>query len=139
LRSRASTSKVRRGGFSRTTLTMAGAVQAHQQLYGGGGGDGAGAQQLGLGAAMQALKSFQGGHGASATSGGQSAFVGLAMAEASKLFDQQKSAGNVAAGASKQSAVQTAAETALKMYMRSGSGVGGGGASSLMSMASKFL
>jgi len=39
----------------------------------------------------------------------------MAMAQASKLFDQQASSGNLEAGASKESAVQQAAEMALKM------------------------
>lgn len=85
---------------------------------------------------MQALKMFTGGS-SSASSGSQSQFIGLAMAEASKLFEQQASQGNVSSGASKESAVQQAGEMALKMYMKSqGQSSGGGG---LMSMASKFL
>jgi hypothetical protein len=51
-----------------------------------------------------------------------------------QLFDQQSSQGNVAAGANKQSAIQSAGETALKMYMQSQ-----GNSSGLMGMASKFL
>jgi hypothetical protein len=56
-----------------------------------------------------------------------------------QLFDQQSSQGNVSSGASKESAVQQAAEMALKMYMSSGSGGSGGGASTLMGLASKFF
>ena len=44
-------------------------------------------------AAMQALKMFNGG-GASANQGGQSQFIGMAMAQAAKLFDQQSANGN---------------------------------------------
>ena len=56
------------------------------------------------------------------------------MGEASKLFDQQSGAGNLAQGANKQSAVEEAGKMALKMYMKSGGGGGG-----LMGMASKFM
>lgn len=81
-----------------------------------------------------------GGSGGSSGGNSQNAFVGMAMGEASKLFDSQSSAGNVAAGASKESAIQQAGEMALKMYMQSqGGGSGGGGVSSLMGLASKFF
>jgi hypothetical protein len=91
---------------------------------------------MGSAAAMQALKMFTGGgSGNSASGNSQNAFVGMAMAQASKLFDSQSSQGNVASGASKESAVQQAGEMALKMYMKSQ----GGGASGLMGLASKFL
>jgi hypothetical protein len=91
---------------------------------------------MGSAAAMQALKMFTGGgSGNSASGNSQNAFVGMAMAQASKLFDSQSSQGNVASGASKESAVQQAGEMALKMYMQSQ----GGGASGLMGLASKFL
>jgi hypothetical protein len=90
---------------------------------------------MGSAAAMQALKMFTGGQsGATAQGNSQNAFVGMAMAEASKLFDQQAGQGNVASGANKQSAIQQAGEMALKMYMKSQGGGGG-----LMGLASKFL
>jgi hypothetical protein len=93
---------------------------------------------MGSAAAMQALKMFSGGQsGGSSGGNSQNAFIGMAMGEASKLFEQQSSQGNVASGASKESAVQEAGEMALKMYMQSQGG--GGGASGLMSLASKFL
>ena len=89
--------------------------------------------------AMQALKMFSGGQSGNSQSGNsQNAFVGMAMAEASKLFDSQASQGNVASGASKESAIQQAGEMALKMYMKSQGG-GGGGASGLLGLASKFM
>ena len=78
-----------------------------------------------------------GGSGNSQQGNSQNAFVGMAMAEASKLFDNQSSQGNVSSGASKESAVQQAGEMALKMYMQSQGG--SGGASGLMGLASKFL
>lgn len=101
---------------------------------------------------MQALKLFVsssdeggGGGGAAQQKQSQSAFVGLAMAQAAKLFDQQAAAGNVAAGEDKQSAVRKAGEMALKMYLKSRAGGGGsaeGGSSGLeamLSMAGKFV
>jgi len=96
---------------------------------------------MGSAAAMQALKMFTGGQsGNSAGGNSQNAFIGMAMGQASKLFDSQASAGNVAGGASKESAVQQAGEMALKMYMQSqGSGGSGGGMGGLMGLASKFL
>jgi hypothetical protein len=83
---------------------------------------------------MQALKMFTGGQGGS---GGnqQNAFIGMAMSQAAKLFDQQSAAGNTHPSASKQDAISSAAQTALQMYMKSQMGSAGG----LMGMASKFL
>lgn len=115
-----------------------GAVQSHQQFFGGGGNSQqqASSGSMGSAAAMQALKMFSGGQSGNSQSGNsQNAFVGMAMGEASKLFDNQSSQGNVASGASKESAVQQAGEMALKMYMKSQ----GGGSSGLMGLASKFL
>ena len=77
---------------------------------------------------------FSGG-GASSGSGGQSQLIGMAMSEASKLFDQQSGMGNVQNSTDKQSAVNQAAKMALQMYMKSQ----GGGASGLMGLASKFF
>ena len=48
---------------------------------------------MGAAAAMQALKMFSGGSGGSGK-GGQSEFVGMAMGQAAKLFDQQSASGN---------------------------------------------
>ncbi len=89
---------------------------------------------------MQALKMFTGGGGGGGGGGGQSQnqFIGMAMGEASKLFDQQSSQGRVSSGSSKESAVAEAGEMALKMYMKSQGGSGGGPAG-LFSLASKFL
>lgn len=88
---------------------------------------------MGNAAAMQAMKMFTGG----GSSGGstQSEFIGLAMSEASKLFEQQSSVGKVSSGASKESAVQQAGEMALKMYMKSQAQSSGG----LMGLAAKFM
>jgi hypothetical protein len=99
---------------------------------------------------MQALKMFGGSGGGGG--GGQNKFIGLAMGQAAKLFDQQAAQGNVSQGANKQDAVASAAKLALQFYMKSemgnsggmGGGMGGGGGSGgglggLLNMASKFL
>lgn len=107
-------------------------VNAHQAVYqSGGGGQAHSAQTLGAGAAMQALKMFSAGESGGGNS--QSQFIGTAMAQASKLFDEQ--GGNVAGGGDKQSVVNEAGKMALKMYMKSQ----GGGSGGMMSLASKFL
>lgn len=81
--------------------------------------------------------------GAAAPPQSQNAFVGLAMAQAAKLFDAQASQGNVEAGADKQSAVRKAGEMALKMYLKSKGGAAGGagvgGMGGLLDMAGKFM
>ncbi|OCK87590.1 uncharacterized protein K441DRAFT_490334, partial [Cenococcum geophilum 1.58] len=121
------------------------AVRQHQQMYGGGGsGQQASSNNMGAAAAMQALKMFTGGQGGGqggGGGGGQSQFIGMAMAQASKLFDQQSAQGNTHPSATKQDAVSSAAQMALKMYMKSemGGGGGGGGMGSLMGFASKFM
>ena len=71
------------------------AVQQHKKFYGDGEAhQQASSNNVGAAAAMQALKIFTGGSGHEAQSGaGQSKFIGLAMAQAAKLFDQQASEG----------------------------------------------
>jgi len=99
------------------------------------------------------------GSGGAGGAGGASnnAFIGQAMAQAAKMFDQHDAQGNVQSG-SKQQAIQSAAQMAMKL-LNSGGGGGnagsggsglagllmgggtgqGGGAASLMSLASKLL
>ncbi|KAI1656849.1 hypothetical protein F4813DRAFT_362044 [Daldinia decipiens] len=98
-------------------------------------------KSLGSAAAMQALKLFTSGQSGSANeSSSQSAFVGLAMAEASKLFDQKASQGKVSSDSSKESAVMKAGEMALKMYLKSqGGGKTQSSGSGILGLASKFL
>ncbi|EAQ93686.1 hypothetical protein CHGG_01921 [Chaetomium globosum CBS 148.51] len=126
------------------------AVQSHRQFFGFGGDSGAAqptpasTSSLGSAAAMQALKMFTSSDaGAAAPPQSQNAFVGLAMAQAAKLFDAQASQGNVEAGADKQSAVRKAGEMALKMYLKSKGGAAGGagvgGMGGLLDMAGKFM
>ncbi|KAL8747802.1 MAG: hypothetical protein Q9184_007551 [Pyrenodesmia sp. 2 TL-2023] len=125
------------------------AVRAHQAMYSSeGSGSQHSSQTMGAGAAMQALKLFTGsGSGTDPRPGNsQNAFIGMAMGQASKLFDEQSAQGKVEPGADKQSMVNDAAKMALKMYLKSqgggasgGGGGGGGGPGGLMGMASKFL
>ncbi|KAH6634005.1 hypothetical protein B0J18DRAFT_470719 [Chaetomium sp. MPI-SDFR-AT-0129] len=123
-------------------------IESHKQFFGSGDSQGpASSSSVGSAAALQALKLFTSGNqGQAQGKGGQNAFVGLAMAQAAKLFDAQASQGNVEPGADKQSAVKKAGETALKLYLKSkggsagaGAGVGGGGVDGLLGLASKFL
>ncbi|KAG6047070.1 hypothetical protein E4U17_007641 [Claviceps sp. LM77 group G4] len=109
------------------------AVKQHQQAYQNDGkGD---SSTLGTAAAMQALKLFtQSNHSVNSTSG-QGAFLGMAMTEASKLFDDKAAQGKVQGGASKENVVQHAVETAMKMYFKSQATSQGG----LAGMAAKFL
>ncbi|KAK7914719.1 hypothetical protein PG985_012422 [Apiospora marii] len=122
------------------------AVKQHKKHYKGDddgcGADEANDQSLGAAAAMQALKMFTGGASDNSQQGNsQSAFIGTAMAEASKLFDQKASQGKVSGDASKESTIMQAGELALKMYMKSKGGDAGGssGGSGLLSLASKFM
>lgn len=132
-RERGQTDEFTKADSDRNTQTAA--VSHHKKFFGGeDDGAEADAPSMGNAAAMQALKMFSGG-GGSSSGGGQSEFIGLAMSEASKLFEQQSSAGRVSSGASKESAVQQAGEMALKMYMKSQAQSSGG----LMSLASKFM
>ena len=78
-------------------------VGAHQSMYGREGGQQHGSETVGAGAAMQALKLFTGGSGGGGSSGhegggGQNALIGMAMGQASKLFDQQSQQGKLVSG-----------------------------------------
>lgn len=121
-------------------------IGAHQQLYGDQSGTRPhDANTLGAAAAMQALKMFTGGGagaggmGSQGAGNSQSQLIGIAMAQAARVFDQQSGQGNLASGADKQSAINTAAKLALQMYSKSEGQGGGGGPGGLMGMASKFL
>ncbi|KAK2030192.1 hypothetical protein LX32DRAFT_638388 [Colletotrichum zoysiae] len=111
------------------------AVKKHKKFFGDDDDDEkADDKGLGAAAAMQALKMFSSGEtgGQKQSQGG---FAGLAMAEASRLFDQRQSQGKVADGTSKESAIQQAGEMALKMYFKSQGQQQGG----IMGLASKFI
>ncbi|KAL2216524.1 hypothetical protein M432DRAFT_66524 [Thermoascus aurantiacus ATCC 26904] len=127
-------------------------IGAHQALYGSGSGSSGSsgeegkthdASSLGMGAALQALKLFTSGEADNSQGhSGRSAkdkLIGLAMAQAGKLWEEQHGSGKVSTD--KQSAINAAAEMALKMYLKSrGSGHDGtGGPGGLLSLASKFL
>jgi len=105
-------------------------VKAHKHAYDDGEKD---SNTVGAAAAMEAMKKFSGGGGKEKQS--QSDMIGLTMSEAAKLMGGKPAA-------EKQSAVSTAAELALKMYMKGGkdsSAGGSGGAGNLLSLASNFL
>ncbi|KAJ5355131.1 uncharacterized protein N7496_012343 [Penicillium cataractarum] len=134
----------RKGQFqdpSRIEVDEQHAVQAHNAMYNGGGneeGRSHDSSTVGAGAAMQALKMFTSG-GSSDGGMDKNKLIGLAMAQAGKLWEEKQGAGASMSG-DKQSAVNSAAEMALKMYMKGqGGGSGTGSASGLMSLASKFL
>jgi hypothetical protein len=73
------------------------AVQQHQRFYGSGGDapEHASSNNVGAAAAMQALKMFTGGQGGGKEQKGgiQNQVIGMAMAQAAKLFDQQSAQG----------------------------------------------
>ncbi|KAG5993637.1 hypothetical protein E4U43_003434 [Claviceps pusilla] len=128
------------------------AIKQHQHAYQNDGkGD---SNTLGTAAAMQALKMFTQSNNSASSVSGQGAFLGMAMAEASKsragynrspiradanprnkLFDDKAAQGKVQGGASKENVVQQAVETAMKMYFKSQASSQGG----LAGMAAKFL
>ncbi|KAJ8488513.1 hypothetical protein ONZ51_g3520 [Trametes cubensis] len=115
-----------------------GVQHAHRKAYEEGSASSLSAGSLGSAAAMQVLKQFtSGGNGG----GTQSQLISLAMAEASKLFDQS---GGASSG-NKQDAVNGAAMTVMKLVVQSkfsGGAMGGsnsGGLGGLMGLASKFM
>jgi len=130
------------GGYQNAEIDEGKMMSNHGNMYGGAGGS-HDSQSMGMGAAMQALKMFTQdgkGSGMGGTESGRNEFVGMAMAEAGKLFDQKNNEGSTAPSAEKQDVIKHAAESAMKMYMKSQlSGGSGGGASGLLSMASKFM
>ncbi|KAL2818095.1 hypothetical protein BJX63DRAFT_419372 [Aspergillus granulosus] len=130
--------KERKGNYNDDDVDEEHAVNSHKRYE--EGGNTMDSRDLGAGAAMQALKLFNQGSGQE-TGGGKdkNAFIGLAMAQASKMWDEK--AGKGEASGDKQSAVNSAAEMAFKMYLKSqmSGSEGTGGPSGLMSLASKFL
>ncbi|KAI9171663.1 hypothetical protein HJFPF1_01149 [Paramyrothecium foliicola] len=108
------------------------AVKKHKKTYDDDDDD-ADEDSLGTAAALQALKLFNKGETGQKQS--QGAFIGLALSEASKLFDDKAAKGKVSSNASKESTIQKAGEVAMKMYFKSQGQQQGG----LLSMASKFL
>jgi len=119
------------------------AMEQHKRVYNDSGDHQMDSSSLGSAAALQALKMMIGGHngGQSSGHGTQTDYVAIAMGEASKLFDKKAAQGQVPGHASKEATIQQAAETALKLYMKSGQsqGHGSSGGANLMSLASRFL
>ncbi|GIJ90626.1 hypothetical protein Asppvi_009587 [Aspergillus pseudoviridinutans] len=115
-------------------------IHAHQSLYGGESDRRHDSNSVGAGAAMQALKLFTTSSEGEKSGMDKNAFIGLAMAQAKKIFEEKEASGQV--NGDKQSAINKAAEMALKMYLKSGgggmSGTGGPGGG-LLQLASKFL
>lgn len=68
------------------------AMKAHQALYNGDGGEHHDDKSIGSGAAVQALKMFTSG-GSSDGGFDQNKLIGLAMAQAGKLWDEKQSSG----------------------------------------------
>lgn len=121
------------------------AEQAHDQAYNQGNAGGLDANSMGAAAAIQAFKSFASGTGGAGQEQGQqsmiSKLIGMALAEASKLFNK---AGG-AQGGSEQDVLNSAGSTVMKLLVQNQvqgalSGQGGSqGAAQLMGLASKFL
>ncbi|KAJ9092619.1 hypothetical protein QFC19_008657 [Naganishia cerealis] len=124
-----------------------GVIDAHERAYNKGQGGQMDANSMGAAAAMQAMKSFMGnggGSSAASSSGGnmQSKLIGMAMAEAVKLFNKNGGAAN----GSQQDVVSSASTTIMKLMLKSqmsgamgtggGAAGGSGGMGSLLSMAS---
>lgn len=127
----------KKGHLANSDIDEQEAIRKHQETY-SQDTSGLSSNSLGSAAAMQALKKFTQGE----TGGNQSqgAFLGLALSEASKLFDAKAANGQVASDASKESVIQQAGEMAMKMYFKSqGGSSSGGGTSQLLSLASKFF
>ncbi|RKF64260.1 putative beta-flanking protein [Erysiphe neolycopersici] len=105
--------------------------------------------EMGIAAAIQALKMITGVQSGEnkntyiclspitpqGSSNNMNALVGIAMAEASMLFEAQKELDNLARGASKEKAIYEAGEKALQMYLKSNGSSSGG----LITLAAKFL
>lgn len=102
-----------------------------------------GSGQIGNAAALGAIKNMLGsGGGESASSGGNSGFqekvLGMAMANAGKMFDQKQSNGQ--AEGSKEDAMSQAGETVMKLLMKQQmKGMIGGGQTSGLSGLAKML
>ncbi|CAE6521575.1 unnamed protein product [Rhizoctonia solani] len=113
---------------------------AHTEAYDKGKASSLDAGSLGAAAAMQVLKKFTSGGGPAGSGGNsQSQLIGLAMSEASKLFESQGSKSG-----QKQDAINGAAMTIMKLLVQSKTGpgatnAGGNDLGSLFNLASNFL
>jgi len=118
-----------------------GVQNAHTEAYQNGNAGSLPASSVGAAAALQAIKNFTSGGGSASSGGGdmKSKLMGMAMAEASKLYESQG-----AGSGGKQEVINSAAETVMKFVMKSqmSSMIGGGnsgGLGGLASIAGKFL
>ncbi|KAJ3783120.1 beta-flanking protein [Lentinula aff. detonsa] len=117
-------------------------TNSHQEAYERGNASSLSAGSMGSAAALQIFKQFTSGGGGGG-SNSQSQLISMAMAEASKLFDQS---GGASSG-SKQDAVNGAGMMVMKMLVQSkmssmmggGNSGGLGGMSGMLGLASKFL
>ncbi|KAF8323021.1 hypothetical protein DL93DRAFT_2092757 [Clavulina sp. PMI_390] len=112
-----------------------GVKNAHDQAYNQNNASSLSPSSMGAAAAMQAFRNFTSGGGSSSGGGDmQSKLMGMAMGEASKLFEASGGGGN------KNEVVQGAAQMAMKLMMKSQlSGMMGGSNSMLGGMVNKFL
>ncbi|KAJ3803780.1 beta-flanking protein [Lentinula aff. lateritia] len=116
-------------------------TSSHQEAYERGNAGSLSAGSMGSAAALQIFKQFTSGSGRSG--GSKSQLISMAMAEASKLFDQS---GGAASG-SKQDAVNGAGMMVMKMLVQSkmssmmggGNSGGLGGMSGMLGLVSKFM
>jgi hypothetical protein len=97
--------------------------------------------QIGDAAALSSIKNVLGGSGGGSSGGGdmQSKIIGLAMAQASKLFDDKSASGQ--ATGSKQDAMNSAGESAMKLMLKykMNSAIGGGSSSGLSSLLGSLM
>ncbi|KAG9051311.1 hypothetical protein FS837_009578 [Tulasnella sp. UAMH 9824] len=128
-----------KNSLSSSSFNESSVTQAHQAAYGGNNTGSMDADSLGSAAAMQAMQSLMG--GGTLTPEMKTKLVGVAMAEAGKLMDQQ----GASSGANKQDAMSAAAKVAMQMLAQGGGGnptIGGansGGLGQLAGLASKPL
>ena len=88
--------KDKQGRSSSPDIDESDMVQSHQQLYNDNDSSRAhDSNSLGAGAAIQALKMFSSGQSGGSSGGDQNAFIGMAMSQAAKLWDQKNSSGKV--------------------------------------------
>jgi hypothetical protein len=86
--------------YDDATYDESDAVRSHDAFYGSGRDrpeerQALGDSSIGQAAAMEALKMFTGSGGGAGDGGGKADFVGLAMTQASRLYEQQSRGGNL--------------------------------------------
>ncbi|KAI8066369.1 hypothetical protein BC940DRAFT_302668 [Gongronella butleri] len=96
---------------------------AHDRVYNQGRAHEASSRDLGSAAAMQAFKMFSSKSSGGGGGGGSSELIGMAMGEATKLFQAQ---GGSAGGGSQSEMLKSAVSMAMKLYASQGKSEGGG-------------